>query len=114
MTFEGFICVFSIVLKSMLKIDLEALCQDLAESESIIRTFRCNECEYTSQFRSNLDRHKKSIHLKSKKECNVCFKEFSEQSLKAHIELMHIENKKEFPCQICGTILSTSYTLKQH
>ena len=97
---------------NMVEIDLEALCHDLAGDNG--KLFQCNDCGYSSKFRSNLDRHKKALHIKLKTECQVCFKEFSKQSLKAHIQFMHMENNKKFPCQTCGAILSTRHTLKQH
>ena len=89
---------------NMMEINLEALCHELAKSQGTGKIFQCNECEYSSKFRSIIDRHKKFIHLKAKKECEVCFKEFSRGSLQHHIQFMHMENNKKYPCQSCGKV----------
>ena len=32
----------------------------------------CNECNYTTKYQHNLNRHIKSIHLQSKYSCDMC------------------------------------------
>ena len=86
--------------------------------EGIEKNHKCEDCNYTTQYKSNLEKHKKTgKHLsglrkarKDKKEnkCESCNKIFSSyQSLKNHKICKHIneENKKKeckYYCEYCG------------
>ena len=48
-------------------------------------------------------------------ECEICRSKFSTKIiLMQHIQLMHLETRQKFPCQICNTILLSEKDLKTH
>lgn len=87
----------------------------LASSSSV---FKCDECSYQTNDKSNLMRHK-GVHNKSI-QCENCRKKYStNQSLKLH-QMQHKHGAyatalaETFDCDICDKSFSTQKLMKQH
>ena len=75
--------------------------------------FRCKECNYESNIKSNIYPHERTKHRKSKEsfKCKICNKNFSSAySLKSHLE-SHVN---PYVCEFCSKRLTTKNGLKMH
>ena len=69
--------------------------------------FRCNECGYESAYKSDLNKHKKSVHG-PKVQCDQCQVLLAAASLREHVRIVHegvkkVYNKKK--CTFCDKMI---------
>lgn len=84
------------------------------EGSFLIEPWSCDKCKFKTKYRIAVDRHK-AVHLKRENrtypcsECEQVFRSYDE--MRSH-SLSHPEN--QVVCEICGTALRNSYSLKAH
>ncbi|XP_050362659.1 zinc finger protein 569-like isoform X2 [Nymphalis io] len=86
-----------------------------------MKPFACNQPNCTKVYtnKSHLDRHINSIHKESEIDilycCPKCMKKYANrQNLKRHIKVTHINNKKQFLCDICKVYFKKKHQLRSH
>ena len=77
------------------------------------KTYRCDDCSFTSMQRVYLKRHIKNIHEGTSFLCNLCeYNGKSAMNLKRHRETEHGGVKHE--CKLCSFSTIDIYYFKQH
>lgn len=86
-----------------------------------IETFKCQNCDFETNSKSDLKRHKLSIHSDSDLvNCEQCSHVFSNQKLLGlHVKRCHAimgagDEKSSFQCSICQKGFATQEYLKKH
>ena len=87
----------------------------------------CKECDFTSNFKSNLNRHERKLHGRSLNigttletetiTCKICgITETNKENLEIHIRLEHKHNFRKYPCTFPNCDYKASFTsnLKRH
>lgn len=78
----------------------------------------CQDCGKVLKGNNHLNFHIKTKHLNlTKFSCDLCdFRCYGKYEIRSHIEIHHLplELRKEFPCDLCSSILTTSMGLKIH
>ena len=73
----------------------------------------CDQCEYSTTLKHNLERHKKSIHEKLRYPCDQCENSFSQiKDLKVHKSFVH--EGITHMCDMCNYVTSRPVNLKKH
>ena len=85
----------------------------------------CNACDYTSNFKSNLNRHKRKFHGSNPIEiganfepeiiaCKRCgIKQRNRENLEIHMQLEHKQNSRKYPSN-CGYKATFTSNLRRH
>ena len=109
--------------------------------EEIMGQFRCVDCGFTTNNKTNVLDHVQRLHRVREKTCSICNKAYgtrrdlrrhirshssfpcekcgkmfrTDRGIKEHLKT-HEEGyvKPQYPCEICGTTVSTPYVLKMH
>jgi hypothetical protein len=83
--------------------------------------FKCDKCQYESNLKTNLTRHKRSCTSKETKNdipfvCNICFKSFTLKTNLTRHKILHNENRNEvaFECGICEDSFGRKDNLDKH
>lgn len=75
--------------------------------------YSCEQCNYTTDRKYNLNIHIKRHHEKIRYQCTVCeYEAMSRTSLKYHVQSIH-ENVT-YPCKLCNMIFKGNTSLKDH
>ena len=75
--------------------------------------FSCEQCDFKSTIRRNLNRHRESIHLGIKYQCEECSKEYtSTTELNRHVENIH--RGGVYQCDQCNKIFGHPKALRHH
>ena len=75
--------------------------------------FACNRCEFQSVRRSDVKRHRDSVHLCVKYKCNECTMEYtSKAQVNAHVDSAHRGQVNQ--CEQCNKIFSHPNSLRFH
>ena len=80
------------------------------------RDFLCSECDYASSYKSDLKKHKESVHGGSDKKykCDHCpYQTHERRNLRNHIKGVH-EKVRDHVCGECGYASSLKSGLKRH
>lgn len=76
---------------------------------------KCYFCEYTTLYKSSLDRHIDGIHLNLRNhKCQICdFSSTRKYDLKRHVDNVHL-NLRKHKCPLCEFSSNRKYGLKKH
>lgn len=78
----------------------------------------CTHCGKVLKGNNHLNFHIRTKHLKlTKYTCDLCdFRSYGKYEIRSHIEIHHLplELRKEFPCDLCPSVLTTLMSLKIH
>ena len=78
-----------------------------------IANFECNDCNYSSKKKQNLNIHINAVHKGIKHPCNQCGKLYAQKSsLNLHIRSIH--ESVHFPCDFCSYKATTKGNLDKH
>ena len=76
-------------------------------------TYNCDRCDQTFAYSQGLQRHKRSVHEGERFECKICQKTFSQaENLSRHKRSVH--EGLRFECQICKKTFSQKPHLNDH
>ena len=79
----------------------------------VIKNFECELCHFKTNSRKNLNTHINKVHNK-RQFCTECGKSYaSKNTLKEHIETVHLGNK-QFKCEQCPYTTGRKNNLKTH
>ena len=83
--------------------------------EEKLKSFNCEKCVFSTNYKHCLNQHVKNIHLKSKDiRCQLCsYSTNIPGSLTRHIKVTHLGIKK-FLCRKCNYVAATSLDLDSH
>ncbi len=80
------------------------------------KTFACNVCDFRSAYRRNLNAHVNEVHLRDRREhrCDACdFKTTRKSNLAQHIKSVH-ERVKDHACWLCGFTSTRKRNVEKH
>ena len=89
------------------------------------KSLSCNNCDFTTRFKNNLNRHKSKFHVMShqmeieseKITCKYCgIKQTEKENLDIHMQLEHKNKIRKYPCDFskCDYKANTKSNLKRH
>lgn len=80
------------------------------------KVFKCNKCDYETNFPLCLEAHENRRHLKIRPyKCEVCGKDFHARNhLSEHMKSHRDGNEYRKTCSICGNLFANSQCLKKH
>lgn len=83
--------------------------------EGKVRRFVCETCGFAFAMKSNLKRHRQTVHQRVKEFlCEYCGSMFGlKQNLLTHIRVRH-ERRKDFVCEVCGEEFGYKQVLQNH
>ena len=107
---KRFLQYFPLHLKGHLKNVHNAIDEDVKSED-----FKCLSCKKNFKYKSSLNLHIKTLHMKIKNyKCEVCDETFSQNHhLNGHQIAIHNKGQ-EFKCDLCEKVCSRKYHLKEH